>query len=114
MHGDQGERHRARGESQHLLSGDSLELGDMSPQQTLEDKRPSQVVESYSVEQSNGENSGPRPSATSEEDVTPVNARRTEYRVYKMRWFGLAQLILLNIVVSWDVGTIHLQRLWSG
>ena len=26
-----------------------------------------------------------------------------EYRVYKRRWFGLIQLILLNIVVSWDV-----------
>lgn len=25
------------------------------------------------------------------------------YKVYKRRWFGLAQLILLNIVVSWDV-----------
>ena len=28
---------------------------------------------------------------------------QVEYRVYKIRWFGLAQLILLNIVVSWDV-----------
>jgi hypothetical protein len=26
------------------------------------------------------------------------------YRTYKRRWFGLIQLILLNIVVSWDVG----------
>lgn len=25
------------------------------------------------------------------------------YRVYKRRFFGLAQLVLLNIVVSWDV-----------
>ena len=25
------------------------------------------------------------------------------YRVYKRRWFGLTQLVLLNIVVSWDV-----------
>jgi hypothetical protein len=25
------------------------------------------------------------------------------YRTYKRRWFGLLQLILLNIVVSWDV-----------
>ncbi|KAL9097111.1 MAG: hypothetical protein Q9165_000537 [Trypethelium subeluteriae] len=25
-----------------------------------------------------------------------------EYRVYKRRWFGLIQLILLNIIVSWD------------
>jgi FLVCR family MFS transporter 7 len=27
----------------------------------------------------------------------------THYRVYKRRWFGLIQLVLLNIVVSWDV-----------
>lgn len=25
------------------------------------------------------------------------------YKVYKRRWFGLAQLTLLNIIVSWDV-----------
>jgi FLVCR family MFS transporter 7 len=25
------------------------------------------------------------------------------YKVYKRRWFGLAQLVLLNVVVSWDV-----------
>lgn len=25
------------------------------------------------------------------------------YKVYKRRFFGLAQLVLLNIVVSWDV-----------
>lgn len=25
------------------------------------------------------------------------------YRTYKRRWFGLVQLVLLNIVVSWDV-----------
>ena len=38
--------------------------------------------------------------------------RHTEYRVYKIRWFGLTQLILLNIVVSWDVSTSHLQCPW--
>lgn len=27
------------------------------------------------------------------------------FKVYKRRWFGLAQLVLLNIVVSWDVST---------
>ncbi len=27
----------------------------------------------------------------------------TVYRVYKRRWLGLAQLTLLNLVVSWDV-----------
>lgn len=33
-----------------------------------------------------------------------------EYRTYKRRWFGLAQLTLLNIIVSWDVSrTIFFQ-----
>lgn len=27
----------------------------------------------------------------------------TGYKVYKRRWFGLIELTLLNIVVSWDV-----------
>ena len=27
----------------------------------------------------------------------------TVYKVYKRRWFGLLQLALLNIIVSWDV-----------
>lgn len=26
-----------------------------------------------------------------------------QYRVYKRRYFGLFQLVLLNIIVSWDV-----------
>jgi hypothetical protein len=30
----------------------------------------------------------------------------THYKVYKRRWFGLLQLVLLNIVVSWDVSLI--------
>lgn len=28
-----------------------------------------------------------------------------EYKVYKRRWFGLLQLTLLNIIVSWDVSS---------
>lgn len=27
----------------------------------------------------------------------------THFKVYKRRWLGLGQLVLLNIVVSWDV-----------
>lgn len=36
------------------------------------------------------------------------------FKVYKRRWFGLAQLVLLNVVVSWDVSTfifnLHLDK----
>lgn len=28
---------------------------------------------------------------------------QSHFKVYKRRWFGLAQLVLLNVVVSWDV-----------
>jgi hypothetical protein len=34
-----------------------------------------------------------------------------EYKVYKRRWFGLVQLTLLNIIVSWGVSAIHIFRL---
>lgn len=29
------------------------------------------------------------------------------YRKYKRRWIGLIHLALLNVVVSWDVGTFE-------
>jgi hypothetical protein len=32
------------------------------------------------------------------------------WKVYKRRWFGLLQLVLLNIVVSWDVS--YIVALW--
>ena len=109
MHGDQAERHQTHSEAEHLLPHDSMEMGDLSPQQTRDDKHPSQLEERYTDSQSNGEASASRPSAAGEEEFAPINGRRTEYRVYKIRWFGLTQLILLNIVVSWDVSTTHLQ-----
>lgn len=33
------------------------------------------------------------------------------FKVYKRRWFGLVQLTLLNIVVSWDVSLICFQNI---
>lgn len=32
-----------------------------------------------------------------------IAATRGSFRVYKRRFFGLCQLVLLNIVISWDV-----------
>lgn len=43
-------------------------------------------------------------SAPAEYDSSSASTRQT-YKVYKRRFWGLAQLVLLNIVVSWDVGT---------
>jgi hypothetical protein len=37
----------------------------------------------------------------------------SEYKVYKRRWFGLVQLTLLNIIVSWDVSDKWLLSLSS-
>ena len=81
----------------------------MSPQQTREDKNPSQLEERYTDVQSNGEASRAPLGAAEAEDVTPIIGGQMEYRVYSVRWFGLTQLVLLNIVVSWDVRTTHLQ-----
>ena len=43
---------------------------------------------------------GDVPNATNQ-DVPVSLAGAVEYRVYKRRWFGLIELILLNIMVSW-------------
>jgi len=42
-------------------------------------------------------------SAEGDADGSVANGTSTEYRTYKRRWFGLVQLTLMNIVVSWDV-----------
>lgn len=43
-------------------------------------------------------------SDSQDESETPIAIpTTTTYKVYKRRFIGLAQLVLLNIVVSWDV-----------
>lgn len=44
-----------------------------------------------------------RLASTNGEASGDLAERATEYRTYRRRWFGLAQLTLLNIIVSWDV-----------
>lgn len=34
-----------------------------------------------------------------------------QYKVYKRRWFGLFQLVLLNVIISWDVSVTITLRL---
>lgn len=46
----------------------------------------------------------PTPESARNEDGEVQAMLPTQYRVYKRRWFGLIQLVLLNTVVSWDVG----------
>jgi len=88
------EKHCARSEAEHLLSGgeDWMEMADLAP-----------------IESEHGGSSdfGPRQlgEGPGEEDEAHINGaqRPIEYRVYAIRWFGLMQLVLLNIIVSWDV-----------
>lgn len=51
-----------------------------------------QPLNSHAEEAEGGEGRGNRRSYS-----------QARFRVYKRRWFGLAQLVLLNVVVSWDV-----------
>lgn len=106
MHEDQVERHQTANEIEHLLSDDDdwMEMADLSPERTREDKYISQVDTRYTDEQSHGDTSESRQVTRDGEEVALANGgEHIEYRVYKIRWFGLTQLILLNIVVSWDV-----------
>lgn len=41
--------------------------------------------------------------AGGDDNGSVMEGTATEYRTYKRRWFGLAQLTLLNVIVSWDV-----------
>lgn len=54
----------------------------------------------YRVEADTGGTSSP--SRSTVDDVSSPG-EPVVYKVYKIRWFGLMQLVLLNIVVSWDV-----------
>jgi hypothetical protein len=70
------------------------------------------IVYEDSARRSDGESSTARQS----EGESRMDSQPAEYRVYKRRWFGLLQLVLLNVIVSWDVSVsilYHVQRLRS-
>jgi len=48
-------------------------------------------------------NGAPSTAQAAQDGAFPGPVAQIEYKVYKRRWFGLLQLILLNIIVSWDV-----------
>ena len=94
----------AHGEQEHLLSHvvDMTHMADLSPNRRDGEGQPN-VDTRY---QDQGEElSRGAPSGQSEQDgiLAPTGESPIEYKVYKRRWFGLMQLVLLNIVVSWDV-----------
>ncbi|KAI5467758.1 major facilitator superfamily domain-containing protein [Mariannaea sp. PMI_226] len=52
-------------------------------------------LQDRNIEAGSGDNDGEGGGSVDE-------GQSTEYRTYKRRWFGLAQLTLMNIIVSWD------------
>ena len=45
------------------------------------------------------------------QSLTRASESDVEYKLYKQRWFGLGQLILLNIINSWGVRRGYLTRM---
>jgi FLVCR family MFS transporter 7 len=99
--------HRRRPSTEHLLpdTSESVEMQDISSPQHVSDGKPGGrnhahdvVVELPGSDHPDG--------VTNLRSDTPETLERHDdnitYRVYKVRFFGLAQLVLLNIVVSWD------------
>lgn len=114
MHGKIVQSHPIDKEAEHLLSDDDwMEMTDLDRETTRETKDKSQgtrVEGRYTDGEPLAEASNSR-SIGDGDEVALANGSGerlpVEYRVYKIRWFGLTQLILLNIVVSWDVGSIY-------
>ncbi|KAL9631830.1 MAG: hypothetical protein Q9164_005677 [Protoblastenia rupestris] len=91
-------------EAAHLLSGDynAMEMSSLSPASS-EDKNVVHIETRHVDDTGQGESSA-SVSRGVEEDMIPISAlgAQIEYRTYQIRWFGLVQLVLLNIIVSWD------------
>ena len=101
MHGDQIEPDSSQAETMHLLSSDGwTEMADMDRADAS--KGQSRVETTYTDEAQNAEPSGQSRAVV---DEASPSEEPVVYKVYKIRWFGLMQLVLLNIVVSWDVST---------
>lgn len=85
---------------------DLLEGTEMSSMPSA--KQPSTSTSRYTDEPSNqaAANESNPPHRVHGSSLTPVSSSsvppHAAYRTYKVRWFGLFQLTLLNIVVSWD------------
>lgn len=91
-------------ETNRLLAHDeqSMEMNDGSPASANPKSIPNART-TYVDGRAHAEMSGTMPFTSQEDGRGITTASEPEYKVYKIRWFGLVQLILLNIVVSWDV-----------
>ena len=113
---DQVERHLMDDEADHLLSEedeeDSMEMADLDRATTADTTNKSQrshLETRYTDGDGQLEASRSRSVGDGEEVALTggPTSNPMEYKVYKIRWFGLVQLILLNIVVSWDVRRVY-------
>lgn len=76
---------------------DSLEMEDTA-------KAPVETQEDVGISASNtNQSSAPRDAAFADAQEDAVQPHLEPLRLYKRRFFGLFQLVLLNIIVSWDV-----------
>ena len=95
----------ADAEQKHLLACD-VEMTDMTHLVSTQrnDKTQLHVETRYQDEETSHRD---QPGQSAPDEVTmPTGERPIIYKVYKRRWFGLMQLVLLNIVVSWDVSIL--------
>ena len=99
-------------EAVNLLIGheDDMELSNMTSTSSEDKSDVTRVETRYTddTEHTGPSTSGAGAVGTEDEHARINEGGRAEYRVYKIRWFGLVQLVLLNIVVSWDVSAINL------
>lgn len=106
--------HQSPAEAEGLLPNnqDLMEMADLSTKATAEDKNSKGSSHARYIDSEDHADAATSRQVTNDGDEVTLGERAqpAEYRVYKIRWFGLTQLILLNIVVSWDVsiGTILL------
>lgn len=91
-------------EAEHLLPTQSgmSEMENLGPRHgNLSRTETRFTVEEQSPAELSGTNSTELPMM-----IREANGGQVVYKVYRRRWFGLTQLVLLNIVVSWDVREI--------
>lgn len=105
MQKDQAKQNRSDSEAEHLLHKDEdwMEMAGLEHDRSGIESQQSHLERVYS----DGELEATRTRSMPDGDeLALANGQHVVYRVYKIRWFGLTQLILLNIIVSWDVSRI--------
>lgn len=105
---DHHQAEQAQGEAIHLLTPNDewTELSNMGGTSI-----PAKGNANVTIDHSITDDPDQQPSsqnAVVEDEAAPVT-ESVVYKVYTIRWFGLMQLVLLNIVVSWDVRPKYLQ-----